>query len=1115
MNAERLRRAEAIFLEIVERPRDRWEAELNDRCAGDDELRREVRSLLEVHEDGETFLDDCKLMARSLLGGLPPAGDLEPEERLAPGTRIGEYTVGRFLGSGGMGAVYVAEQQRPRRTVALKLIRTGAAARGLLRRFEHEAEVLGRLQHAGIAQIFEAGTAMLEPGDRLQPFIAMELVEGPPITEYATSRDLGVEERLALLARVCDAVHHAHQRGVIHRDLKPANILVDPSGQPKVLDFGVARAADPDLQLTTIQTHIGQLIGTLPYMSPEQVLGDPREVDTRTDVYALGVILYQLLAGRLPIDVSGRAIPDAIRLIREQTHESLSRVSRVFRGEIETIVARALDKDRDRRYQSAAALAEDLRRFLAGEPILAKQDSAMYVLRKAIRRYQAAVAGISLAVIGLVLFSHYAWRQSAHEAAMRAEAQQAAAEADRHRARADSRAAELARHLRTSLVERGRLLAQNGNLRAAEELLWPLHRDDPSPHSGWALWDLYQRMPCVATLSGHEGEIWSLTVSDDESRFASGAADGRIIVWDAERHVPLTSIHAHDRQVVGLAFLPGGDTVISAASDGAICAWSVDGGRLLRTRMLPGGGIPAIAVFDGLSGARCLAAACADGQAYVVDAETFATVRTLGGGGSRYVRIAADARGDVIAAGSESGTLHIWSPRSDTPLVSVDADPGSVASIAVSRDGRFIATGGGSASRWIRTWRYDPERGVLTPLGESRWTNGTVRALQFSDDGSTLLAGGYHRFEILRADTCEPVPQPIRFNQPTMRLCWMPLRRQIVASEGPHLRVWDDSDMRVVRRFPAHQGGAMAVIAQGELVYSAGVDGAIRAWRIDDEGALSEAFQLEGHHGRVRTLHLDAAGRHLVSAGMDDSTVVLWDLESRRAVRTLANSGRTVFAAKLAPDASWVAVSARDGYIRIWSTRTGELIRQLDSGYRDSINIALGADGAALASFHAAGGVLAWDTATWQRRAEMRFADSPWSGAFIPGTGQVAIGGWNGTISRWSPTTGAAAAIPAAHNQTVTDAQIAMVRPPATPGAAPMAVLVTASTDGSVCLSDPESGLALAALQPAAVPVNGVAFARDSTYLIGAVADGTLAVIDVRQPERYVNGNRPRSAEAR
>ena len=313
-------------------------------------------------------------------------GDGRPpweEPALPPGTVVGGYTLERVLGEGGMGVVYVARQDRPRRTVALKVIRPALTTPAMLRRFETEAEILGRLQHPGIAQIYEAGIA---DG---RPFLAMELVDGRTLVEHAEHAGLGTRERLELVARVCDAVQHAHQKGVIHRDLTPRNILVDPAapeppdgrraglgvvGAPKVLDFGVARATDSDLQVSTLRTSLGQLVGTLPYMSPEQVAGDQNEVDTRSDVYALGVILYQLLAGRLPYDVASRSIADAARVIRDEHPSRLSAISRVFRGEIDTIVAKAMDKDRTRRYQSAADLRDDLRRHIAGEPIAAKRD---------------------------------------------------------------------------------------------------------------------------------------------------------------------------------------------------------------------------------------------------------------------------------------------------------------------------------------------------------------------------------------------------------------------------------------------------------------------------------------------------------------------------------------------------------------------------------------------------------------------------------------------------------------------------------------------------------------------------------------------------------------------
>lgn len=311
---------------------------------------------------------------------------------------IGHYRILRLLGEGGMGAVYEAEQDQPRRLVALKVIRAAWASPDLLRRFEQESQALGRLHHPGIAQIYEAGSA--DAGFGVQPFFAMELIHGKPLVEYADEHKLNTRQRLELMIQVCDAVQHAHQRGIIHRDLKPGNILVDDSGQPKILDFGLARATDSDAQATR-QTDMGQLLGTLAYMSPEQVLADPLALDTRTDVYALGVILYELLAGKMPYMLS-RLLHEAVLTIQQTDPAPLSSVNRTFRGDIETIVAKALEKDKTRRYASAAELAADIRRYLHDEPIVARPPSTTYQLQKFARRNKALVTGVAAVFLVLV-----------------------------------------------------------------------------------------------------------------------------------------------------------------------------------------------------------------------------------------------------------------------------------------------------------------------------------------------------------------------------------------------------------------------------------------------------------------------------------------------------------------------------------------------------------------------------------------------------------------------------------------------------------------------------------------------------------------------------------------
>ena len=269
-----------------------------------------------------------------------------------------------------MGTVYEAEQDNPRRTVALKVIRSGFASRELVNRFQHEAHILARLQHTGIAQVYEAG--MSEDG---HPFFAMEFIRGVPLDEFVRSRGLDASACLELVARVCDAVQHAHEKGVVHRDLKPVNILVDESGQPKVLDFGIAHVTDADLLTTSSQTRTGQLLGTLSYMSPEQLSAHPSGLDGCSDVYTLGVILFELLAHRLPYHLDQLPLHEVARVIDQQEPSRLGSIDRRYRGDVEVIVAKALEKKKTLRYASAGDLASDIRRYLRGEPIRARKVS--------------------------------------------------------------------------------------------------------------------------------------------------------------------------------------------------------------------------------------------------------------------------------------------------------------------------------------------------------------------------------------------------------------------------------------------------------------------------------------------------------------------------------------------------------------------------------------------------------------------------------------------------------------------------------------------------------------------------------------------------------------------
>jgi serine/threonine protein kinase len=436
MNAD-FQRVKDIFLATLERDAGAARsAYLNEACGQDVELRQRVDALLARHEAAGSFLE-----SRASAVDPYPTVD-EPADGEGAGMVIGPYKLLQQIGEGGMGTVYMAEQTHPvHRNVALKIIRPGMDSRQVIARFEAERQALALMDHPNIAKVLDAGTtdSPLAPilggegsGVRGRPYFVMELVKGVSITKYCDEHHLTPRERLELFVPICQAVQHAHQKGIIHRDLKPSNVLValyDGKPVPKVIDFGVAKAMGQKLTDETLFTQFGQVVGTLEYMSPEQAEPNQLDIDTRSDIYSLGVLLYELLTGTTPIQrkrLKQAAILEALRIIREEeppkpstrlsTTEELpsiaanrglepKKLSGLVRGELDWIVMKCLEKDRNRRYETANGLAHDIERYLHDEPVQASPPSATYRLRKFARRHKTALAMTSLAASLLVVTS--------------------------------------------------------------------------------------------------------------------------------------------------------------------------------------------------------------------------------------------------------------------------------------------------------------------------------------------------------------------------------------------------------------------------------------------------------------------------------------------------------------------------------------------------------------------------------------------------------------------------------------------------------------------------------------------------------------------------------------
>ncbi len=927
MTLSRARRIDELFDRALDREERERAAFLDGECGDDAELRAEVDALLTSHAEMGDFLGRP---ATESVGEIV-ADAVEP---LTPGTVVGAYEIQRLLGTGSAGAVYEAVQARPRRRVALKVMASGLGSEHALRRFQEEAEILARLEHPGIAHVYEGGVHRVDDVDL--PFFALEFVAGGrTIVEYADAEGLRTRARLQLAARVCEAVHHGHQKGVIHRDLKPGNILVGDNGQAKVIDFGIARVEGLDADRR-------EIAGTLQYMSPEQCRPGGEDVDVRSDVYSLGVVLYELLAGRGPYRVDDLALPEALRVVQLQAPARIEQHSRALRGDVAAIVHKALAKDPPARYASAAALAADIRRHLEFEPVEAVAGGALYHLAKFARRRRLAalslVAVVLVSVTAAVVGTNLAY------------------EKERER-------------------ERSEFQAYVANLAAASSALRVHDVADarqrlesvPEPLRGWEWRVLHSRLDLSnETLRWEDARLRTGAVSPSGALIAASGEllpdrqTRQVQVWDSGTGRVLHSFAAlpradsltfsADETLLAIGYYQG-SVEIRDATTGALVRELA--GHVDEERPIAETHVNAL-VFD--SDGRHLVSAAGDGRIRLWDVQTGELVRELAGHDDRVISLAPLPGGERIASGGRDGLVKVWELASGRELQRIHAHDASVEGVAVSPDGTRLAT----VSRDETVRLFDLSTGELVASRHAHSNN--VRAVAFSPDGQRFASASWDR---------------------TVRL-WS-------AADGSELAVLRGHRDAVV---------ALAFLPDGGQLVSFSVSGAVKTWSTD---LGRHVPALRGHADHVVAVAFTPEGRRVASlSAFTDRTVRVWDVSTRRTVALFEDVKAPKAQLRVSPDGEWLLRCAPQTVLRSWSLRSGGPARDVPTIQHVGAYAGVGSRIYVLA---AAGEVQAFDTGSWEAVARFSTDHEACVRLEASPDGDViAVGSAAGEVSLWSAT---------------------------------------------------------------------------------------------------------------
>ena len=1062
-------RAKEIFLALADHiPAEEWEKRLDEMCAGDSVVQQRARALLHAHADPKSYLDQPAI-------DLTLDTDKSRETAESPGTVIGPYKLLQQIGEGGMGVVWMAEQTQPvQRKVALKVIKPGMDSRQVIARFEAERQALAMMDHVNIARVLDAGTT--ESG---LPYFVMELVHGVPITKYCDDNHLTPRERLELFVPVCQAIQHAHQKGIIHRDIKPSNVMItlyDGKPVPKVIDFGVAKATEQPLTERTLFTQYGTMVGTLEYMSPEQAEMSALGADTRSDIFSLGILLYELLTGSTPLThkrLKEAAYAEVLRMIKEeeppkpstrltesgealasisaQRHTEPAKLTKLVRGELDWIVMKCLEKDRNRRYETASAFAADVQRYLSDETVLACPPSAWYRFRKFARRNKAvlttatALAAAILLAIGSLISTVTVLAES--NAQINQEQKETENALGREKQVNDDLLKSLERETRTKYRQNIQLADRElaaDNVGRAEELL------DECPISlrGWE-WNYLKRRHYrePVTFRGHGDWVAGVAFSPDGTRAVSGSAITAIIgdlkVWDTATGKTIRTLLGHIGPIAGVAFSGDGNSLASASWDGTVRLWDVSTDvSTWRTRHILQGHTNYVSCVAISPDSRLVASGSGDQTVKLWDAASGQEVRTLRGHSGGLYSIAFSPDGRSLATASQDETVRIWDVATGKEVRTLRGHACAVLGVAYSRDSRRLASTGfdGSVKIWdaksgehIRTIRCD----VLFAM-----------SVAFNGDGTRLAVGSWDKT----------------------------------------VKLWDTETGQEVLTLRGHTDMVtrLAFSQDGRLLASASLDGSVKVWDATPWSETGgENLLLRGGGVGPHFLLYSPDGRHLASAGFDGA-VKLWDPLTGKEVTSLRGEAGPLFCVAFSRDSQRLASASIRGVVKLWDVAAE---KELATFHGNQGSATLSPDGQRVAWSREGGIVEIRDTESGRELLEFHTHPAPviWV-SYSPDGKRLVTASWDKTAMVWDATNGAEVLTLRGHTHVV---QFAVFSPDGTR-------LATASWDQTAKVWDASTGKEIFTLRGHKERVGCVAFSPDGKYLATASFDNTVKIWDGR-----------------